>query len=49
MSKFWIEKWIGKYAFYFGLFPKGDIRLGISIGNQEAQVNLLFITFGYMK
>lgn len=49
MRKFWVEKWIGKYSFYFGLFSKGDSRLGLSIGNQEAQINLLFITFGYMK
>lgn len=47
--RFWREKWIGNYAFYCGLLSKGDIRFGISVGNQNAQIDLFNFTFGYMK
>jgi hypothetical protein len=46
---FWKEKYKGEYAFYFGLFSKGDIRLGLTVGNQWTSVDLLFFTFGFMK
>ena len=49
MDKVWKEKWIGNYAFYFGLFSKGDIRLGLSIGNKETNIDLFKLTFGFMK
>lgn len=49
MSKFWKEIYIGKYTFYCGLFSKRDFRLGITVGNRESSVDLLFFTFGYMK
>lgn len=47
--RFWREKWIGKYTFYCGLLSKGDIRLGISIGNESSSVDLFNFTFGFMK
>jgi hypothetical protein len=48
-NTFWKETWIGNYTFYFGLFSKGDWRLGVSIGNECSSVDLFRITFGFMK
>jgi hypothetical protein len=49
MGKFWREKWIGKKAYYFGFFSKGDIRFGLSVGNKSAQLDLFVFTIGYME
>lgn len=49
MSKWWKEKWINDMCFYCGVLSKGDIRLGLSIGNECGNVDLFFFTFGYMK
>lgn len=49
MNKFWKEKYIGDYTFYFGSFHKGDMRIGITLGNRESCIDLLFVTFGFMK
>lgn len=50
MSKWWKEKWVGNYTFYCGLFSsKTDVRLGISIGIKNTNVDLLWFTFGFMK
>lgn len=48
-KRFWVEKWVGGYALYFGFLTKGDLRLGIGIGNKEGHIDLLFFTFGYMQ
>lgn len=49
MSKWWKEHYTGRYAFYCGMFSKYDFRLGITLGNRESCVDLLFFTFGFMK
>jgi hypothetical protein len=48
-NRLWWEKYIGDYTFYFGLFQKRDFRIGVTLGNRESCVDLLFFTFGFMK
>lgn len=48
-KRFWKETYIGKYALYCGFFSKGDWRLGVSLGNENGNVDLFNFTLGYMK
>lgn len=43
-SKEWFND---KMTLYFGRLPKGDVRLGITIGNREGNADLLFFYVGY--
>lgn len=49
MNKYWKEKRFGDYVFYCGMFTKGDMRLGITLGNKESSVDILFFTVGFQK
>lgn len=49
MTKYWKEKEFGNYVFYCGMFTKGDLRLGITLGNKESSIDLLFFTVGFQK
>ncbi|MBL4951093.1 hypothetical protein JK635_02410 [Neobacillus sp. YIM B02564] len=49
MSKWWKEKYLGKYVFYAGLLSKKEVRLGFSIGNENTSFDLLWFTCGFMK
>lgn len=50
-NRLWWEIYLGDAIFYFGFLNirRGDIRLGASIGWRDTMIDLLFITFGFMR
>lgn len=46
-SNKWKEWFTDSCTFYIGWLSKGDIRLGLTIGNKEGSVDLFVITLGY--
>ena len=48
-NKHWKEWFNDNISIYIGSLTKGDVRLGISLGNKTGSVDLFVITFGYER